>query len=243
MQTLIKCCFQTLWKWVMKALQLCLSKETNFHFILRDHTHTRVVINVSVKSTAICKWDFTVTCYQDRANIGSKKWTALVRVRSFEQSSLFKSEPRRTRKISKSKVTIAHVNAFFSFKLNAIIMFVIHIYYVPETYFTHSQRYGWISHYFMVSMKLENGRNLIFRTFWAKNFSFLKKNFIFTIRFLDHFKSFGTHSWRLFFEKCPCKFFFKFLPKSKVTIVHVHAFFYLKLNAIIIFGIHIYSVP
>ena len=125
MQTLIKCCFQMLWKWVMKALQLCLSK-----------------------STAICKWDFTVTCYQDRANIGSKKWTALVRVRSFEQSSLFKSEPRRTRKISKSKVTIAHVNAFFSFKLNAIIMFVIHIYYVPETYFTHSQRYGWIFHFF-----------------------------------------------------------------------------------------------
>ena len=195
MQTLIKCCFQMLWKWVMKALQLCLSK-----------------------STAICKWDFTVTCYQDRANIGSKKWTALVRVRSFEQSSLFKSEPRRTRKISKSKVTIAHVNAFFSFKLNAIIMFVIHIYYVPETYFTHSQRYGWISHYFMVSMRLENGRNLIFRTFWAKNFSFFKKNFIFTIRFLDvsdHFKSFGTHSWRLFFEKCPCKFFFKFCLSPK----------------------------
>ena len=65
-----------------------------------------------------------------------------------------------------SKVTIAHVNAFFSFKLNAIIMFVIHIYYVPETYFTHSQRYGWISHYFMVSMRLENGRNHIFRTFF-----------------------------------------------------------------------------
>ena len=56
-----------LWKWVMKALQLCLSK-----------------------STAICKWDFTVTCYQDRANIGSKKLIARVRVRSFERSSPFK---------------------------------------------------------------------------------------------------------------------------------------------------------
>ena len=68
--------------------------------------------------------------------------------------------------LPKSKVTIAHVHAFFSLKLNAIIMFVIHIYYVPETYFTHSQRYGWISHYFMVSMRLENGRNHIFRTFF-----------------------------------------------------------------------------
>ena len=57
--------------------------------------------------------------------------------------------------LSESKVTIAHVNAFFSLKLNAIIMFVIHIYYVPETYFTHSQRYGWISYYFMVSMRLK----------------------------------------------------------------------------------------
>merc|ERR1712212_1000321 len=66
-----------------------------------------------------------------------------------------------------------------------------------------------MGHYFMVSMRLENGRNHIFWTFWAKNFSFFKKIFIFTICFLDvsdHFKSYGTHSWRLFFLKFHCKF-------------------------------------
>ena len=46
-----------------------------------------------------------------------------------------------------------------------------------------------------------------------------------------------------FFFKVSLQNLFQILPKSKVTIAHVHAFFSLKLNAIIIFEIHIYSVP
>ena len=45
----------------------------------------------------------------------------------------------------------------------------------------------------------------VFRTNFFR--VFLKKNFIFTIRFLDvsdNFKSFETHFWRSFFEKFHC---------------------------------------
>ena len=51
----------------------------------------------------------------------------------------------------------------------------------------------------------KSSKNHIFR----KKIS--KKKFIFKIRFLDvsdHFKSFGTHFWRHFFEKFHCKFLF-----------------------------------
>ena len=60
----------------------------------------------------------------------------------------------------------------------------------------------------MVHMRLENARNHPKITFFEK---FSKKKFIFKIRFLDvsdHFKSFGTHFWRHFFEKFHCKFLF-----------------------------------
>ena len=83
----------------------------------------------------------------------------------------------------------------------------------------------------------KSSKNHIFR----KKFGFFFLNFIFTIHFLDvsdHFKSFGTHFWRHFLKKFHCKFLLD-LAMSKVTLVHVHAFLSLKLNAIIIFEIHI----
>ena len=89
-------------------------------------------------------------------------------------------------------------------------------------------------------------QEIIPKSHFSKKFNVFSKKNSFS-RYV--FSTFQTISSRLvpipgdfFFEKCPCKFFFKFCP-SPVTIAHVHAFFSLKLNAIIIFEIHIYSVP
>ena len=81
----------------------------------------------------------------------------------------------------------------------------------------------------------------------SKNHIFQKKfNFFFLISFSRYifstFQTISSHlgpiSGDIFLKSFTVNFFL-----SKVTLVHVHAFLSLKLNAMIIFEIHIYSVP